>query len=124
MPSPSRYAARTEKCEKNHHTKKAHATFNVVEHHTNEILNHLAMVDNSAGVQALEEDIAVIHLTFESIKRRVATINSQREKISRLFTQIDEYLPELRARCPPSIDEPLVYSTGTFNVVLLQSVTY
>ena len=124
MPSPSRYAARTEKHEKNHHTKKAHATFNVVERRANEILNRLAMVDNSAGIQALEEDIAVIRLAFESVKRRVATINSRREKISRLFTQIDEYLPELRARCPPSIDEPLVYSTGTFNVVLLQSVTY
>jgi hypothetical protein len=124
MPSPSRYADRTEKREKNHHTKKAHATFNVVERHANEILNRLAMVDNSAGVQALEEDIAVIRLAFESVKRRVATINSRREKISRLFTQIDGYLPELRARCPPSVDEPLVYSTGTFNVVLLQSVTY
>jgi hypothetical protein len=44
MPSPSRYAARTEKREKNHLTKKAHATFNVVERRANEILNRLAMV--------------------------------------------------------------------------------
>jgi len=121
---PSRYAARTEKREKNHLTSKAHSTFNVVERRANEMLNRLAIINNSAGVQELEEDIAVIRSAFESVKRSVASINSRREKISRLFTQIDGYLPELRARCPPSIDEPLVYSTSRFNVVLLQSVTY
>ena len=117
IPFPSRYAARTEKREKNHLTKKAHTTFNVVERRANEILNHLAMVDNSAGVQVIEENIAVIRLAFESVKRRVPTIDSRREKISRLFTQIDGYLPELCAQCPPSI-EPLVHPTGMFNVVI------
>jgi hypothetical protein len=122
IPSPSRHAARTEKREKNHLTRKSHATFNVVERRANEILNRLAIVDNSAGVQAIEEDIAVIRLAFESVQRRVATIDSRREKISRLFTHIDGYLPELRARYPPSADGPLVYSTGTF-VVVIYTVT-
>ena len=110
---PSRYAARTEKREKNHLTSKAHSTFNVVERRANEMLNRLAIINNSAGVQELEEDIAVIRSAFESVKRSVASINSRREKISRLFTQIDGYLDELRARYPPSIVGPLVYSTGT-----------
>jgi len=123
IPSPLRYAARTDKREKHHLTKKAHATFNVVERRANEILNRLAIVDNSVGIQAIEEDIAVIRLAFESVKRRVATIDSRREKISRLFTQIDGYLPGLRARYPPSIDGPLVYSTGTF-IVVIYTVTY
>jgi len=34
IPSPLHYAAHTDKREKHHLTKKAHATFNVVEHHT------------------------------------------------------------------------------------------
>jgi len=123
IPSPLRYAARTDKRKKHHLTKKAHATFNVVERHANEILNRLAIVDNSVGIQAIEEDIAVIRLAFESVKRRVATIDSRREKISRLFMQIDGYLPGLRARYPPSIDGPLVYSTGTF-IVVIYTVTY
>lgn len=118
----SRYTARTEKREKNHLTRKAHSTFNVVERRANEILNRLAIINNSAGVQAVEEDLAVIRPAFESVKRRVATINCRREKISRLFTQIDGYWPEIRARYPPSIDGPLVYSTGTFIVVI--SVSY
>jgi hypothetical protein len=114
----SRYAARTEKREKNHLTRKAHATYNVVERRVNEILNRLAIINNNAGIQAVEEDIAVIRPAFESVKRRVATIDSCREKISLLFTQIDGYCSELRARYPPSIDGPLVYSTGTFVVVI------
>jgi hypothetical protein len=114
--------ARTEKREKHHLTTKAHATFNVVERRANEILIRLAKVDNSAGVQAVEEDIALIRPAFESVKRRVATIDSRREKISQLFTQIDGYLPELRARYPPSIGGPLVYSTGTFDFIY--TVTY
>jgi hypothetical protein len=118
VPSPLRYAARIEKRERNHLTRKAHATFNVVERRANEILNRLALVDNSAGVQAVEEDIAVIRSAFHSVKRRVATIDSRREMISHLFTQIDACLPELHARYPPSIDGPLVYSTGTFDVVI------
>jgi hypothetical protein len=117
IPFPSRYAARTEKRERNHLTRKAHATFNVVERRATEILNQLAIINNNSGVQAVEEDIAVIRSAFESVKRTVATINSRREKISRLFTQIDAYLPELRARYPPSINEPLVYCTGTFIVI-------
>jgi hypothetical protein len=48
----------------------------------------------------------------------VATINSRCEKISQLFTQIDGCLPELHARYPPSTDGPLVYSSGTFIVVI------
>jgi hypothetical protein len=115
---PSRYAARTEKREKNHLTRKAHSTFNVVERRANEILNRLAKINNSAGVQALEEDVTVIRPAFESVKRRVASIDSRREKISRLFTQIDGNLHELRAQYPPSIDGPLVYSTGTFIVAI------
>jgi hypothetical protein len=118
IPFPSRFAARTEKREKSHLTTKAHATFNVVERLANEILIRLAKVDNSAGVQAVEEDIAVIRPAFKSVKRRVATIDSRREKISQLFTQIDGYFPELRARYPPSIAGPLVYSTGTFDFYL------
>ena len=117
----SRYAARTEKREKNHLTRKAHSTFNVVEHRANEILNRLALINNSAGVQVVEEDIAVICPAFESVKRRVATINSHREKISQLFTQIDDYWLMLRAWYPPSIDGPLVYSTGMFIVVISDS---
>ena len=80
--SPSRYAARTERREKNHFTRKAHFTFDVVEHHANEILNRLPKINNSAGVKALEEDIAIICLDFESVKQRVASINSHCEKIS------------------------------------------
>jgi hypothetical protein len=114
----SRFATRTEKREKNHLTKKAHAAFDVVERRANEILNQLATVDSIAGVQAVEEDVAVIRSTFESVKRRVTTIDIRREKISRLFTQIDACLPELRARYPPCIDGPLVYSTGTFDFQL------
>ena len=116
QPTLSRLAARTEKREKNHLTTKAHSTFNVVERRANEILNRVAKINNSAGVQALEEDIAVIRPAFESVKRRVASINSRREKISRLLTQIDDDLQELRARYPPSIDGHLVYSTGTLVV--------
>lgn len=97
IPSSSRYAARTEKREKNHLTRKAHATFNVVERRANEILNRLAIVNNNVGVQAIEDDISVIRLAFLSVKRRVATIDSRREIISRIFTKMDGYLPELRA---------------------------
>ena len=122
IPFPSRFVARTEKREKNHLTMKAHAAFDVVERRAKEILIRLAKVDNSAGVQAVEEDIAVIRPAFESVKRRVATIDSRREKISQLFTQIDGYLPELHARYPPAIDGPLVYSTGTFDFIY--TVTY
>jgi hypothetical protein len=114
----SRYAARTDKREKNHLTAKAHSTFNVVERRANEILNRLAEINNSAGVHALEEDITVIRPAFESVKRRVASIDSRREKIARLFTQIDGGLHELRARYPPPIDGHLVYSTGTLIVAI------
>ena len=117
QPIPSR-ATRTEKREKNHLTGKAHSTFNVVERRANEILNRAGVTNGSAGIQALEEDIAVIRSAFESVKRRVASINSRREMISRLFTQIDGYLHDLRARYPPSTDGPLVYSTGTFIVAI------
>ena len=118
---PSRYATRTEKRENSHLTRKAHSTLNVVERRANEILNRLAVTNDSAGVQALEEDIAVIRPAFDSVKQRVSSINSRREMISRLFTQIDGYLHDLRARYPPSIDGPLVYSTGTFIVALYDS---
>ena len=80
--SPSRYAARTERREKNHFTRKAHFTFDVVVRHANEILNRLPKINNSAGVKALEEDIAVICLDFESVKQRVVSTNSRCEKIS------------------------------------------
>jgi len=118
----SRFTARTEKREKNHLTRKAHATFDVVERRANEILNRLAIVDNSAGVQAIEEDIAVIRSAFRSVKRTAVTIDSRRETISRLFTQIDAQLPELHARCPLSVDGPLVYSTGMFNFYLYHNL--
>ena len=111
-PSPSRHAARTEKREKSHLTRKAHATFNVVERRANEILNRLAIVDNTADVQVIEDDISVIRLAFQSVKRKVGTIDSRREMIARLFMQMDAYLPELRVRYPPSIAGPFVYSTG------------
>jgi hypothetical protein len=120
--SSSRFATHIEKREKNHLTRRAHATLDVVERRANELLNQLATVDNSAGVQAVEEDVAVIRSAFKSVKRRVATIDFRREKISRLFTQIDTCLPELCARYPPSIDGPLVYSTGKFN--FYHTVTY
>jgi hypothetical protein len=123
IPSSSRYAARTEKREKNHLTRKAHATFNVIERRANEILNRLAIVNNNVGVQAIEDDISVIRLAFLSVKRRVATIDSRREIISRIFTKMDGYLPELRARYPPSIAGPLVYSTGTF-IAVIYTITY
>jgi hypothetical protein len=113
--SPSRLATRTEKRERNHHTRKAHATLDVLERRANELLNQLATVDNSAGVQAVEEDVAVIRSAFKSVKRTAVTIDSRRETISRLFTQIDAHLSELRARYPISVDGPLIYSTGTFN---------
>ena len=118
QPIPSRYAAHTEKHEKNHLTRKAHSTFDVVERRANEILDRLAKISNSAGVQGLEEDIAVIRPAFKSVKRRVASISSHHEKISQLFTQIDGNLLELRAQYPPSNEGPLVYSTGTLNVAI------
>ena len=92
IPFPSRFATRTEKREKNHLTKKAHATFDVVERRANEILSQLPTIDNSFGIQAVEEDIAVICSALESVKRRITTIDIRREKISRLFTQIDACL--------------------------------
>ena len=116
----SRYAARTEKCEKSHLTTKAHSTFDVVERRANEILNRVAKINNSAGVQALEEDIAVIRPAFESVKRRVGSIDSRREKISRLLTQIDGDLLELRGLYPPSVDGHFVYSTGTLILAIRQ----
>jgi len=118
----SRFTARIEKREKNQLTRKAHATFNVVERRANEILNRLAIVDDIAGVQAIEEDIAVIRSAFGSVKRTAVTIDSRRKTISQLFTQIDAHLPELRARYPPSINGPLVYTTGTFNFYLYHNL--
>jgi hypothetical protein len=102
------------KRERNTYTKKAHLILDHVEHGLLSCLEALARVGSSAELVPIESEIALLRRSFNSVTRRVSSVNARKEYLRQLLSQVDLKVQELETMFPAITVGPVVYDTSMF----------
>ena len=109
---PSTSTRREAKRERNTYTKKAHLILDHVEHGALSCLEALAYVGSSAELVPVESEIALLRRSFDSVTRRVSSIDARKETLRQLLSQVDLKVQELETTYPAITVGPVVYDTS------------
>lgn len=105
---------RQAKRERNTYTKKAHLILDHVEHGAVSCLETLARVGSSAELVSVKSEIALLRRSFDSVTRRVSSVDARKETLCQLLSQVDLKVQELETIYPAITVGPVIYDTGMF----------
>ena len=68
-----------------------------------------------------ESDVVILQQAFNSVTRRVPSVDARKENLSPLLSQIDRRVQELRTTHPTTIDGPVIYDTSMCSFIVHRS---
>jgi prefoldin subunit 5 len=85
-----------------------------VEHGAVSCLEALAHVGSSAELVPIEREIALLRRSFNSVTHRMSSVDTRKETLRQLLSQVDLKLQELETMYPALTVGPVVYDTSMF----------
>lgn len=110
--STTRPSRRETKRERSAYTKKAHLVLNHVERGARSCLTALSNVKSNAELVLTERDITLLRHSFDTVTRKVPSVDARKQTLGRLLSQVDLTFQELQAAFPAIAVGPIVYDTG------------
>ena len=107
----SNLTRRETKRERSAYTKKAHLVLSHVERGVHSCLTALSNVESNVELVPIERDIALLQHSFNSVTRKVPSIDARKQTLDLSLSQVDVLFQKLQARYPAVAVGPIVYDT-------------
>ena len=103
---------RETKRERSAYTKKAHLALSHVERGAHSCLAALSNVKSNPELVPIKREIALLRHSFDSVTRKVPSVDVRKRTLGGLLSQVDLMFQELQAAYPANAVGPIVYDTG------------